>query len=54
MGENDDNRPCVTSKKEIDVPQKSPYYKYSKYKVNFVKDSQDFEQEWDRTLGWQN
>ncbi|KAL4216441.1 Paired amphipathic helix protein Sin3a [Mactra antiquata] len=45
LGENDDNRPCVTSKREIDNPDKSPYYKYSKYQVKFLKDQQDMEQD---------
>lgn len=46
MGEQDDNRPCETSKKEIDIPEKSPYYKYYKYKVQFYKESPEPDQEW--------
>jgi hypothetical protein len=45
MGETDDNRPCETSKKEIDNPDKSPYYKYYKYKVQFYKESPDQDQD---------
>ncbi|XP_053386924.1 LOW QUALITY PROTEIN: paired amphipathic helix protein Sin3a-like [Mercenaria mercenaria] len=45
MGETDNNRPCETSKREIDIPEKSPYYKYYKYKVQFLKDAPDPDQD---------
>lgn len=45
LGEAGDNRPCLTSKRDIDLPEKSPYYKYSKYKVQFLKESPDTDQD---------
>ncbi|WAR30203.1 SIN3A-like protein [Mya arenaria] len=38
LGETGDNRPNVTTKVEIDKPDKSPYYQYAKYRVKFLKD----------------
>lgn len=45
LGETGDNRPCETMKKEIDLPEKSPYYKYSKYKVQFFKETPEPDQD---------
>ncbi|XP_052215877.1 paired amphipathic helix protein Sin3a-like isoform X2 [Dreissena polymorpha] len=37
-GDSGNNRPCITTKGDIDVTDKSPYYKYTKYRVKFLKD----------------
>ena len=39
MGENEDIKPCVTTRRTIDNDTASPYYPYSKYKVKILKET---------------
>ena len=39
MGDIEDLKPCITTKREIDNENAAPYYVYSKYKVKLLKET---------------
>jgi len=45
LGDTGDNRECTTTKETIDLPDKSPYYKYIKYRVRFPREPEPVDME---------